>query len=136
MAAPDNKPGRRWSWVPGLLTLAILPGLAMARFGGSHDLTWPLIAAVAVSAFAFIVQAADKGRAAAGEWRISESALHLLELIGGWPGAFVAQQWLRHKNAKVGYQIVFWLIVGLHQLVALDYLLGWRILLLVRTMGG
>jgi len=134
MADPQNAPGRRWAWMIPLLALAILPGLAMARFGGSHDSTWPLIAAVAISLFTFIVYAADKGRAAAGEWRVSESVLHSLELIGGWPGAFVAQQWLRHKNAKVGFQVVFWLIVGLHQLVALDYLLGWRLTLLIRGL--
>jgi len=136
MPDPQNKPGRRWSWVFTLLALAILPGIAMARFGGSYDLTWPLVVAVAISAFTFIVYAADKDRAAAGEWRVSESILHFLEAIGGWPGAFMAQRLLRHKNAKTGYQIVFWLIVGLHQLAALDYLLGWRMLLLLRTMGG
>ncbi|SJM91388.1 Cold-shock protein (fragment) [Crenothrix polyspora] len=47
-------------------------------------------------------------------WRIPEKSLHTLELLGGWPGALLAQRTLRHKNRKPSYQVVFWLIVGLH----------------------
>jgi len=41
--------------------------------------------------------------------------LHLLELLGGWPGAFLAQRRLRHKCSKRRYQFVFWLIVLAYQ---------------------
>lgn len=98
----------------------------MARLGGQFDVRWILIAWVAISGFSLMVQMADKSRAEAGEWRISEAVLHLLELLGGWPGSFAAQRWFRHKTAKAGYQIIFWLIVALHQFLALDYLLGWQ----------
>ena len=66
----------------------------------------------------FGMYARDKACAANGEWRISESTLHLLEFLGGWPGGGVAQQLLRHKNRKAEYQMVFWTIVAVH-------LLGW-----------
>ena len=56
----------------------------------------------------------DKRAAERGHWRISEKSLHLLELLGGWPGALFAQRSLRHKNKKLSYQLVFWLIVSLH----------------------
>jgi uncharacterized membrane protein YsdA (DUF1294 family) len=79
-----------------------------------------------VSLFAFAANWTDKRRAEAGEWRIPESTLHTAELAGGWPGAFLAQRMFRHKTAKESYQVVFWLIVLLYQLVALDSLLGWR----------
>lgn len=70
----------------------------------------------------------DKRQAQAGGQRIPEKLLHLSELLGGWPGALVAQQLWRHKTRKLSYQLVFWLIVLLHQVVWLDVLfLGqWR----------
>lgn len=30
---------------------------------------------------------------------------------GGWPGAIVAQQWLRHKSCKADFRGRFWLTV-------------------------
>jgi uncharacterized membrane protein YsdA (DUF1294 family)/cold shock CspA family protein len=65
----------------------------------------------------------DKHRAMAGEWRTPESRLHLLELMGGWPGALVAQQLYRHKTRKVDFQLVFWGIVLAHQALWLEWLL-------------
>ncbi len=50
----------------------------------------------------------------------------MLELIGGWPGAFLAQRVFRHKISKRSYQVEFWIIVLLHQFLALDSLFGWR----------
>ena len=38
----------------------------------------------------------------------------MLALLGGWPGAFLAQRYFRHKTQKVSFQIVSWLIVALH----------------------
>ena len=67
-----------------------------------------------MSLLALALYAADKRRAARGEWRISEATLHLVELLGGWPGALVAQQLLRHKRQKRSYMLVFWLIVAAH----------------------
>ena len=55
---------------------------------------------LAVSAATFLVYAADKSAAARGRWRISERTLHLWSLLGGWPGAFLAQHALRHKTRK------------------------------------
>ena len=37
--------------------------------------------------------------------------LHGLSLIGGWPGALIAQQVLRHKSRKEEFRFVFWLTV-------------------------
>lgn len=73
-----------------------------------------IFVALAVSAITFVVYALDKHAAQTGRWRTPESTLHLLELAGGWPGAWVAQQLLRHKSRKPGYRVVFWLMVLLH----------------------
>lgn len=43
-----------------------------------------------------------------------ETALHVFSLIGGWPGALVAQRVLRHKTKKRSFQIEFWVTVILN----------------------
>jgi uncharacterized membrane protein YsdA (DUF1294 family) len=40
--------------------------------------------------------------------------LHLLALLGGWPGAVLGQQLFRHKTKKVVFRLVLWLILALH----------------------
>ncbi|MCY1539162.1 hypothetical protein D9M68_747340 [compost metagenome] len=65
----------------------------------------------------------DKANALHGRWRTPENALHLVELLGGWPGALLAQQSFRHKTRKVSYQLVFWAIVATHQAFWGDWLL-------------
>lgn len=52
--------------------------------------------------------------------------LHLLELLGGWPGAFLAQRRLHHKCSKGSYQFVFWLIVLAYQFAAYDSFQNWK----------
>jgi uncharacterized membrane protein YsdA (DUF1294 family) len=78
-------------------------------------MTTGVIAIYAVmSVVAFAACGVDKRRAERGEWRISESTLHALELLGGWPGAWAAQHVFRHKRRKRRYMIVFTLIVAVH----------------------
>jgi uncharacterized membrane protein YsdA (DUF1294 family)/cold shock CspA family protein len=55
-----------------------------------------------------LVYAIDKSAAVAGRWRVSESTLHTLSLMGGWPGALVAQEVLRHKSNKASFRSAFW----------------------------
>ena len=62
----------------------------------------------------FIIYAKDKSAAQNGRWRTSENTLHLLALIGGWPGASIAQQKLRHKSKKQSFRVVFWCTVLLN----------------------
>ncbi|EVT86141.1 membrane protein [Pseudomonas aeruginosa VRFPA09] len=88
---------------------------------------WPLLAYPLASLLAFALYWQDKRSAARGDWRTPEVRLHLFELLGGWPGALVAQQAFRHKTRKLSFQLVFWGIVLLHQLFWLDSLLGGRL---------
>ena len=69
---------------------------------------------LALSAAAFIAYAVDKSAAANGSWRTPESTLHVLALAGGWPGALLAQQFLRHKTTKQEFRQVFWATVLLN----------------------
>ena len=59
------------------------------------------------SMFTFILYAMDKSAARRGAWRIRESTLHMLSLAGGWPGALLAQQTLRHKSSKIPFLVAF-----------------------------
>ena len=69
-----------------------------------------------MSAITFMVYGWDKRRAMTGGWRVRESALHMLELLGGWPGAMAGRAVFRHKGRKVSYRSVFALIVVAHVL--------------------
>jgi uncharacterized membrane protein YsdA (DUF1294 family)/cold shock CspA family protein len=73
-----------------------------------------LVLYMVVSLLTFIMYAVDKSAAKKGVWRIQESTLHLLSLAGGWPGALVAQQKLRHKSKKQSFRLVFWVTVLLN----------------------
>ncbi|QDT56003.1 Cold shock-like protein CspE [Caulifigura coniformis] len=67
-----------------------------------------LVLDLTASLAAFVVYYQDKLAARLGRWRTPESTLHLLALIGGWPGALLAQRLLRHKSSKVSFLVVFW----------------------------
>lgn len=66
---------------------------------------------IATSIVSFIAYALDKSASRKGAWRTQESTLHLLALAGGWPGALVAQQVLRHKTRKQSFRVVYWATV-------------------------
>lgn len=71
-----------------------------------------------MSLICFIAYYRDKQFAIKGQQRTPEARLHLYELLGGWPGGLLAQRLIRHKNRKLSYQLLFWLIVLLHLAVA------------------
>ncbi|VVM38954.1 hypothetical protein PS858_01298 [Pseudomonas fluorescens] len=82
----------------------------------------PLAAYGIVSVLAFFLYWSDKRKARTDRWRTPENVLHAVELAGGWPGALLAQQVFRHKTRKVSFQLLFWVIVLLHQVFWIDQL--------------
>ena len=60
----------------------------------------------------FAAVAADKFAAKIGIRRLSENSLHLIELIGGWPGSCVAMALFRHKTRKGSFMAVTGVIVA------------------------
>lgn len=94
----------------GTATLLALPAFLLLYF--AVDVFWhpPRIVALwylAASTVTFFAYAFDKSAAQSGAWRTPEGNLHLLALAGGWPGALLAQQLLRHKSVKAGFRTVF-----------------------------
>lgn len=79
-----------------------------------------------VNLLAFCAYRSDQRNAKLKLQRTPEKWLHFVELLGGWPAAFVAQRWFRHKCSKPGYQFVFWMIVLLYQAAAVEILRGWK----------
>ncbi|AYC32899.1 DUF1294 domain-containing protein [Pseudomonas cavernae] len=103
--------------------LCLLPLIGSIQLLLTQALIWPLCAYLLVSLVTFCLYAHDKQSAEKGRWRTPESTLHSAELLGGWPGALLAQQVYRHKTRKVSYQAVFWMIVLAHQAIWVDWLL-------------
>jgi len=64
-----------------------------------------------LSILAFLMYAKDKNAAEWGEWRTQERTLHTIALLGGWPGAAIAQSFLRHKSKKLSFRIIYWMTV-------------------------
>lgn len=67
-----------------------------------------------LSVLTFLWYGFDKTAAKDGTWRTSEATLHWLSVLGGWPGALVAQQTLRHKSKKQSFRTAFWFTVGVN----------------------
>ena len=64
-----------------------------------------------LSVCTFIAYWWDKLKAKAGKWRTPEATLQFMALLGGWPGALLAQNYLRHKSQKRAFLTGFWFSV-------------------------
>ncbi|WP_353808206.1 DUF1294 domain-containing protein [Agromyces sp. SYSU T00194] len=112
MPTPTRAPRRR----NGVQPAAFVPVLAFAVLWIALALTvgaptWLLVVYAIASIVAFVLYAVDKSAARAERRRIPESTLLTAGLVGGWPGAIVAQQVLRHKTVKRAFRVPFWITV-------------------------
>jgi uncharacterized membrane protein YsdA (DUF1294 family) len=87
----------------------LLAGFVAARVPGFF-----VTAYVGFSPVSYILYWIDKRAALAGRWRVAEANLHFVDVLGGWPGALIAQAQFRHKTSKTEFQIVFWITVVLN----------------------
>jgi uncharacterized membrane protein YsdA (DUF1294 family)/cold shock CspA family protein len=88
-------------------------GLAGVTLAGKLPTVLPAIY-FAASVVTFATYAKDKSAAKNDRWRTPENTLHLLGLVGGWPGGLLAQSLLRHKSSKRSFQYTFWVTVVLN----------------------
>lgn len=100
-------------WVPFAFLAAFLVALTGAVLVGKLPLA-VLGVYFAASVVAFFAYALDKSAAVKNQWRTQEGTLHLFSLVGGWPGALLAQKAFRHKSKKREFQRVFWTTVALN----------------------
>lgn len=71
-----------------------------------------------LSILAFTAYGIDKSCAVSQKSRISEKALHLMAVLGGWPGAYIGQKVFRHKTQKQPFKLIFWLTVVINIIAA------------------
>ncbi|QSX79887.1 DUF1294 domain-containing protein [Lysobacter solisilvae] len=95
-------------------------GIIEGRLPGLLPFAVGVACAVTYTAYAL-----DKHAARRGRWRIPESTLHLLELLGGWPRALLAQHLLHHKTRKAAYRQAFWKMVVVNCAVLAGWILYW-----------
>ena len=79
---------------------------------------------LSINVVTFLAYGVDKRAAQRGQWRVSEARLHSLELLGGWPSAYVAQKFFHHKTKKKSYQAMFWLML-VFQISIIYYILNY-----------
>lgn len=113
--------------VPIAFAVSFLVTLVALAAGGWLGLSWVALY-YSASIITFGVYAWDKTVAQNGGRRIRESTLHLMSLVGGWPGALVAQVLLRHKTRKPSFLIGYWFTV-LVNCIALGVIVMKRVLL-------
>ena len=99
----------------------VAPVLALVFFGYlagetlEGQMHWAVPAAYAfMSVLTYAMYRHDKSAASRGAWRTQESTLHLLSLLCGWPGALIAQRWLRHKSVKAAFLVTFVVTVAIN----------------------
>ncbi|MEM9703364.1 MAG: DUF1294 domain-containing protein, partial [Planctomycetota bacterium] len=100
----DARRSRFRSLWPWLLAVGWVGFLALA-VAWDRLPWWLALVEAAFSALAFPLQGWDKWRAGRGGRRVPEAALHLIELLGGWPGALIGRRLFRHKTVKVKYRL-------------------------------
>ncbi len=98
----------------GFILAGIGSGLVISQAAGLIRLGFVTNAYLIVSLITFAAYWADKKRAEEDMWRIAETSLHVMAILGGWPGALLAQRALGHKTRKRGFQVFLWTIVSVH----------------------
>ena len=101
---PASGGGPKYFWaITGMLSVIALAVLGRLSW-------WVPLVYFSASTILFIVYAFDKSAAMNRRWRVVEDRLHLFALLGGWPGALVAQAMFHHKSKKAGFLAALFLI--------------------------
>lgn len=112
--------------LPSALSWTVLcvfvAAFAVAYFVADLPLWIPALYLV-MSVCGFAAYGLDKSAARAGRQRVSEQTLLTVGVLGGWPGALVAQQVFRHKTRKRSFRRMFWftVVVNIAVLAGLVY---------------
>ena len=108
--------------LPIAFAMSFLIALAALVAVGWLEMSW-LALYYGASIITYGVYARDKTAAQNAGWRTPEPTLHLMSLVGGWPGALIAQVLLRHKTRKPSFLIGYWFTVIVN-CIALGVIVG------------
>ncbi|MBM7605679.1 uncharacterized membrane protein YsdA (DUF1294 family) [Metabacillus crassostreae] len=67
-----------------------------------------------INVIGLALMAIDKGRAKRQEWRIKETTLWSVSLIGGALGSYIGMRLYRHKTKHTSFKVGLPLLVSLH----------------------
>ena len=96
--------------VPIAFAMSFLIALAALAAVGWLEMSW-LALYYGASIITYGCYSRDKTAAQNAGRRTRESKLHLMSLVGGWPGALIAQVVLRHKTRKPSFLVGYWFTV-------------------------
>jgi uncharacterized membrane protein YsdA (DUF1294 family) len=102
------------------LLVGVVFFIGLAILAPASEWRWFVGFYALMSAISFSLYGLDKRSSTRGGWRTSEARLHFIELLGGWPGALLAQRVFRHKTRKMSFLVVFYLATAVNLAV-----LGW-----------
>lgn len=106
----EERPSNLSAIIAFLISASFLSGITYLAKIDLFPIWVPCIY-IALSGLTFVVYDFDKTRSKEKKTRVPEVRLHWLSLLGGWPGALFAQYFLRHKNRKALFIVVFWLML-------------------------
>ena len=101
------------------LLVALLISLSLISIGMAMG--WALVLGINVAAF--LLYGWDKVAAQQGLMRIPEVSLLIIAALGATPGAWIAQELLRHKTSKASFRGMFFAILAVHFGALILYLL-------------
>jgi len=98
---PKRQPKKTFFWIATALVAAA--SVLLWRLG------LPMLYAylIGINAVTILLYGYDKRQAVVGGGRVPELILHLTALLGGSPGALLAQTVFRHKTRKFKFRAVF-----------------------------
>ena len=109
-SAPALRQMRPGVAIPIAFALSFLIVIAAIASVGWLEMSW-LALYYGASLVTYSSYSRDKTAALNARRRTRELKLHILSLIGGWPGALIAQVNLRHKTRKVSFLVGYWFTV-------------------------
>jgi uncharacterized membrane protein YsdA (DUF1294 family)/cold shock CspA family protein len=109
-APPVRRVPRSRIAVPIAFAMSFLIALAALVVMERLEWSW-LVLYYGASIVTYSFYSRDK-TAAQNKWRRTpEATLHMMSLLGGWPGALIAQVLLRHKTRKASFLGGYWFTV-------------------------
>ena len=121
-ASPMRQLPRSGISVPIAFAVSFLIVIAALAAVGWLEMSW-LALYYGASIITYGCYSRDKTAAQNAGRRTPESTLHLMSLVGGWPGALIAQVLLRHKTRKPSFLVGYWFTVIVN-CIALGVIVG------------